>query len=161
MKASIPYSEAKEKAEELKALLLPYCSQLEIAGSIRRQKDWIGDIELVGIASNRNQLALKLYEIAKIGVKRDARQVKFSYRGMQVDFFLPQVHDFGRQFAIRTGSADFSFKTLAVQWKRKGFVGSDEGLRNVDTWEIANVPTEEEFFKLIGLKWIDPRDRNY
>jgi len=159
MKSQVPLSEALAKAEELKALLSPYCSRIDIAGSIRRQKDYCGDIELCAIVSNRNQLAMKLIEIAKVGVKRDARYVKFYYRNMQCDLFLPQPHDYGRQLAIRTGSAEYSHRVLANAWVKMGCKGTDEGL--MYKGEIIVFETEEAFFSFLGIRWVAPYLRNW
>ncbi len=40
---------ALEIAEKTKELLAPYCERIEIAGSIRRKKPEVKDIELVAI----------------------------------------------------------------------------------------------------------------
>lgn len=90
MKQSTPYPEALEKAKELISLLSPFCSRIDLAGSIRREKDFCGDIEICCIPSNRNQLAMKLMEIGGVGCKKDARYIKFRYQSTQVDLFLPQ-----------------------------------------------------------------------
>lgn len=160
MKAQIPYSEALAKANELVALLSPYCSRIDIAGSIRRQKDYCGDIEICAVVSNRNQLAMKLLEIAKVGVKRDARYIKFFYRNVQVDLFLPQPHDYGRQLAIRTGSDEYSHRILATGWVKLGCKGTDEGLVD-STGKVLEFPTEESFFNFIGIRHSDPKLRNF
>ena len=41
------YNKALEIAEKTKAQLAPYCERIEIAGSIRRKKPDVGDIEIV------------------------------------------------------------------------------------------------------------------
>jgi hypothetical protein len=46
---SIPLPAATALAAKLVAQLAPYCERIEIAGSVRRQKDIVGDIELVVI----------------------------------------------------------------------------------------------------------------
>jgi len=46
--------EAQVIAEKTKALLAPYCERIEIAGSIRRKKPDVGDIELVAIPKPYN-----------------------------------------------------------------------------------------------------------
>ncbi len=46
---------ALEIAERTKKLLAPYCERIEIAGSIRRKKPEVKDIELVAIPKLENQ----------------------------------------------------------------------------------------------------------
>ena len=43
------YEVAIEIAEKVKALLLPHCERIEIAGSVRRKKPNVKDIEIVAI----------------------------------------------------------------------------------------------------------------
>lgn len=42
-----PHAEALEIAEEIKEALAHHCERIEIAGSIRRKKPEVGDIELL------------------------------------------------------------------------------------------------------------------
>ena len=62
---------AKAIAEELKALLEPVCQRVEIAGSIRRQKPEVGDIELLvipkhgGLAGESSLWAEKQAHVAR------------------------------------------------------------------------------------------------
>lgn len=158
MKTQTPYTEALAKASELIALLAPFCSKIDLAGSIRRQRDYVGDIEICCIVTNRNQLAMKLIEIAGVGLKREARYLKFNFRNLQVDLFLPQPHDYGRQLAIRTGSAEYSHRVLASTWVKKGCKGTDAGLVD-SSGKVVPFETEESFFHYLGLKYIEPRLR--
>jgi hypothetical protein len=45
----IPLTQAVTIAEEVCTTLRPFCARLEVAGSIRRRRDSIGDLELVAI----------------------------------------------------------------------------------------------------------------
>ena len=45
----IPLVKAKKWADRIVEILAPHCDRIEIAGSIRRQKPTIGDIEVVCI----------------------------------------------------------------------------------------------------------------
>lgn len=46
-KRKFPYSEAIEVANKLKDYLYPFCEQIEIAGSLRRLRKYVGDIEIL------------------------------------------------------------------------------------------------------------------
>lgn len=48
-KTRIPLATARQVADKLVAQLAPFCERIEVAGSIRRQKPDVGDIELVAI----------------------------------------------------------------------------------------------------------------
>ena len=49
MKERIPLAEGVKLANEVVALLETSCERLEVAGSIRRQKETVGDVEIVCI----------------------------------------------------------------------------------------------------------------
>ena len=54
------YEEALKIAEEVKALLAPHCLRIEIAGSIRRKKPEVKDIEIVAYPSPTTPDCLKV-----------------------------------------------------------------------------------------------------
>ncbi len=99
---------------------------------------------------------------------------------LQIDLFITTVSDFGRILAIRTGSASYSQKMIAGGWNRKGWVGTENGLRlrkecykktehgkwqiKPEVTEVTMPPefiTEEEFFDFIDLKYVEPFKRNW
>lgn len=169
-------------ASDLIKVLKPYCSRIEIAGSIRRKRAEVKDIEIV-----LARIPSMLYEFKTVidryaSVKGDAtgkytqRLIKIDERGNRIyaDIFMPLAEDYFRQLAIRTGPADFSHRVIAAGWNRKGWVGTDRGLRREsecersgDKWICkAMDPTlpplwnsEAEFFKWLGLKYLEPEER--
>ena len=109
------------------------------------------------------------------------------YGKINLDLFMPEEYDFYRQYAIRTGSADWVSRFLATGWRKAGWVGTDAGLRRIEECEninegkldghgvrmkpkwkcVVNSPTrppfwksEEEFFSFINLEYIEPKYRN-
>ena len=55
-KAAIPLAKARGFAQIIAARLAPYCERIEIAGSIRRKRETVGDIELVAISRRGTNL---------------------------------------------------------------------------------------------------------
>ena len=49
------YSLAKSLADELIVVLKPYCIKIEIAGSVRRKKEQVKDIEICIVPENPNK----------------------------------------------------------------------------------------------------------
>src|SRR6187399_280312 len=121
-------------AQEIIDVIKPYCNKIEIAGSVRRKKELVKDIELVVTTPNLNTLKNKL------GF--------FMLKENKFDLFVADENNFGLIFLIRTGSAEFSTKMLA-QWKKvtkggksiNGYLHDSEG-NKYDT------PTEESVFEL-------------
>ena len=117
----IAYKIAKEVLEQLR----PHCIRAEIAGSIRRKKLEVGDIEIVAIPK---PYSIGLFESGIASIVNKWKTVKgelpckYSQRilpeGIKLDLFLPEEENWGLIFALRTGSADYSHKVLANAWVR-------------------------------------------
>jgi len=187
------YNFAKEIADTLVETLEPFCERIFIAGSIRRQKSLVKDIEIV-CEPKRVFIQTELFGNGKYAVipefhkairevsekvvkgKVDGRYMQIRLKsGITLDMFMPQRDDFYRQFAIRTGSGAFSQTVIARAWVKKGWCGTANGLRkrndymeDGNPWEGSRVghelppvwQSEEDFFDWLGLKWVDPKDRN-
>lgn len=124
--AKTAYNEALAKAESLLAFLQPVCERVEIAGSLRRQKAEIGDIELVAIPRRLpildmfGQASGYLCQVAELleregiprvkqGRKVDGERMKgFEWEGMGVDLFLCEQATWAMCLLIRTGSKPYS-----------------------------------------------------
>lgn len=160
--------------------LKPFCDRIEIAGSIRRKKPEVKDIEIVCIPKefdlpdlfNRKSTmrdvefvyALRGEDGKVIRLSGDPERGKYIKLHLQehninVDVFIATPDNWGYIYAIRTGSADFSHRVLAAHWKRAGYHGEDGMLRD----DHGPVPVREEadLFKLIGLDWVEPEYRTW
>ena len=178
--------------------LQPYCSKINVAGSIRRGKPEVKDIEIVALP---NKMPIKglfgntgEFEVCPdfckaatalgrvVAGSPQGRYMKIDLpEGIRMDLFMPEDYDWARQFAIRTGSSDYSFRILAKAWVKLGWVGTKFGLRLLDEcyksgeeWHIkpeikalgpafpTKPPvwkTEEEFFEWLQLEWKEPSQR--
>lgn len=70
-KTAIPLDVARRAAERLVTTLAPACARIEIAGSIRRGKPEVGDIELVAIPSVMEATQLDLFGAARAVERRN------------------------------------------------------------------------------------------
>jgi DNA polymerase/3'-5' exonuclease PolX len=167
----IPLAKADRIAEATRAALAPYCERIEIAGSVRRRKAFVGDLELVCIP---RQLATGLFGDALVTdpdfcaavnqwpAVKGTPQGKYTQRrlpeGMLLDLFMAGAENWGLIFAIRTGSADFSRHILATGWVKAGYRSEDGRLRARDG-SIIPVREEQDLFDLLGMPWVNPEAR--
>lgn len=159
------YEKALEIAKEVKAMLEPHCERIEIAGSIRRKKSDVKDIEIVAIPLPYD---IGLFETGIATVVNKWKKVKgvlpckYTQRvlpqGIKLDLFFATPKNWGLIYAIRTGSAEYAHKVLATSWVKKGYKSKDGMLWSRRS--IVEVPTEKDLYKLIGLEWIEPEKRN-
>ena len=160
------YENAIEVAESIITELKPACKRICLAGSLRRGKDLVGDIDVVlvpkpyefgllesGIATIINQWPKLKGELNK--------KCKLTRRahpsGIEVDFYIVNEDNYGYHLAIRTGSESFNKSVLTKTWIRKGFKGMDGYL----TKDGKQIPVYEEIdlFKLIQLLYVEPSKR--
>lgn len=164
-KNKYPYAEALKVAEDILEQLKPHCIRAEIAGSIRRKAKEVGDIEIVAIPKPY-QIGLLEDGIASVVNRwkkvKGELPCKYTQRilpeGIKLDLFFADEQNWGHIFAIRTGSADFSHNKLGVRWVQSGY-------RSVDGYLTKNgqrvaVREEEDLFKLLGIKYVEPENRN-
>jgi len=76
---------------------------------------------------------------------------------------LQRRHDFYRQLAIRTGSANYS-KSIATKWSKLGYVGTDEGLKhkslNMEFEKPISFISEKQFFEFLEMPFVEPKNRH-
>lgn len=159
------YNKALEIAEKTKALLAPHCVRVEIAGSIRRKKPEVKDIEIVAIPKPYD---VGLFESGIATVVNKWQKVKgelpckYTQRilpeGIALDLFFAESGNWGNIFALRTGSADYSHKILASEWVSQGYQ-SQGGYLFKDGKQIV-ISEEEDLFKLLNLQYVEPEQRN-
>jgi DNA polymerase/3'-5' exonuclease PolX len=152
--------EAKKIAEKYLNLLSPYCSRFAIAGSVRREKPEVHDIEIV-VIPNIQTIDYFCDEVNKLKKVKGEPKGKYTQRvlpeGINLDLFIATERNWGNIFAIRTGSADFSYKILACGWVKAGYK-SVNGMLTKNGQEIE-CREEEDLFKLIGVPFVEPRLR--
>ena len=174
----MPYSVVRPVAERIVEALAPYCERIELAGSLRRMRPQIGDIEIVAIPRRPVNLFGQTLDNGPTGLDRflDERGVRFAKRGRKyqqftygrykVDLFLTTAETWGCVFAIRTGSADFSHWLVSPQprgacpWSVR-FGGKDAHPgRLLHDGRLLATPEESDVFAALGLAWVEPEERH-
>ncbi|GIV65253.1 MAG: hypothetical protein AB1457_17570 [Chloroflexota bacterium] len=171
MKNKVPLEFAEQIAYKYAEKLLPYCDRLEIAGSIRRRKAEVGDIEIVVLPKPfvdlfGNENGYQDPVLAGVWVNKAGRRYK-QYalpEGVNLDLFivLPPAQ-WGVIFALRTGGAEFSHKLVTPKpygYLPQEYVIKDGAVHRADTGEIVPTPEEVDFLTLCGAANIPPQERN-
>jgi DNA polymerase/3'-5' exonuclease PolX len=158
--------DALQIAERVKAELAPHCFRIEIAGSIRRKKPEVKDIEIVirpKPYEHRGMFADGIAPIVNQWQKvKGELPCKYTQRilpeGIKLDLFFASEENWGLIYAIRTGSADYSHRVLASTWVAKGFHSVDGMLmRGMHKYPIYE---EADLFKLLEIPYCEPELRN-
>jgi len=168
MKAEIPYIEAKEIADKIVLLLSPHCYRIEIAGSIRREKSIIGDVEIVAIPKPyqiglfQDGLAEVVNQWQKVKGELEYGKTKYTQRilpsGIKLDLFFAEEGNWGNIFLIRTGDWEFSKKFMGVSLPKKGYKQEDGFLKY--NGKVIFCREEKDLFLKAGIDFIEPKNRN-
>ena len=164
----IPLAEALDIAADVVAVLGPHCQKIDIAGSVRRQRQTIGDLEIICLPDRSPIESTPLFAggfaqaVQQWPGTKGGPDGRYTQRllpsGLKLDLFMPHPDGYGLILAIRTGSADWSHLRLATAWKRAGF-HSEGGLLRREDGSAVPCRTERELFDTIGLAWVEPQDR--
>ena len=173
MKQKLPLRDAAALALLMIERLKPYCRRIEIAGSIRRHKPEIGDIELIAEPYFETDLFLTQTENHMLnGVKWEAfgrivkdgnkyKQIEL-HEGINLDLFIvTPPAQWGVLYLIRTGSAEFSHRFVTTK-QEGGLLPSYLRVKDGAIWShnhIVPTPEERDVFDLAGVAWIDPEGR--
>jgi DNA polymerase (family 10) len=159
---------ARRIAEEIKEKLAPYCSKIEIAGSIRRRRPVVNDIDIVCIPSSQGKFAATLQELGKIkvGGSKVIRVGMGFTRGIDLDIYIATPETWATLLLIRTGSTRNNVR-LCTLARQKGMVlhADGSGLFKIVAQgcegkeERIAGDTEESIFETLGLKHKEPWER--
>ena len=170
-------AEAQDVASELVAHLGPVCDRLQVAGSIRRRVEQVGDIELLcvprisrswsGGDMLERRLADDLYD--RLLQKRLGKGGRTTYgpknkllvhvpSSIPVDIFTTDARNWGMAMVVRTGSADFNIQ-LMIRFRQLGMAGHAYGGVTAVGGQEIDCPDEETVFRLAGWTWIPPEER--
>lgn len=135
--------------------------QMQFAGSYRRCRDTVGDLDLLVVAKDRDA-AMDHFESYPDRVSTIARgETKISIRvhpAFQIDMRCVQADQFGAALQYFTGSQAHNIRTRSMA-KKIGLKISEYGVfRDEDDEKIAG-DTEQSVYEAIGLPWIAPELR--
>lgn len=155
------WAEADEYAQALVAHLrsVPKVEQIECAGSYRRGRETVGDLDILAIADEPNALMDRLAEFAGVASVLARGDTKMSVRlqpGLQVDLRVVPPESFGAALQYFTGSKQHNVVVRGMA-KAKGLKVNEYGVFRDDQYVAGR--TEEEVYAAIGLPWFPPELR--
>ncbi len=150
-------------AEEITKILraVQGVQQVEIAGSYRRGKETVGDIDILVAATEAKRVMdvfVSMNGVAEILAQGATKSSVRMENGLQIDIRVVQKEQYGSALQYFTGSKEHSvaLRTIAV---RKGLTLSEYGLFTIKEKKLVASKTEEEVYKKLGLQYIPPEMR--
>ena len=156
---------AREIADNVVERLRPQCSKIEVAGSVRRGRPFVNDIDLVLVPEDRYAVDRILMDmsIEETGSPKlnmaGPKIARIDFRGITVDIYYATLETWATLLLIRTGPKRNNVR-LASRAKGKGWrlAASGDGLFNQNDTRIAG-DTEESIFEALGLPYKAPELR--
>jgi DNA polymerase (family X) len=136
--------------------------QITAAGSLRRGKDTIGDLDLLATgpgaeaALERFVQNPRAHEVLGKGVNKAS--VRFGLEGLQVDLRALPHESYGAALQYFTGSKEHNI-LLRSRALKLGFTLNEYGLVRLDDNTRVAGETEEGVYEALGLPWIPPELR--
>jgi DNA polymerase (family 10) len=133
----------------------------DVAGSLRRWRATIGDIDLLVASSQPEpimQAFVDLPEVARVLVHGSTKTSVELYNGQQVDLRVLPPERYGTLLAYFTGSQAHNVKMRELALKQ-GLSLNENGFTPLDGGDEILCATEEEVYDVLGLPWIPPELR--
>ena len=159
----IPIGEALPVVEEVLGALrtIPGVKNLTAAGSLRRFRETVGDIDLMGTADNPEEVIkafVSLPQIRQVLAQGPTKASVILPGGLQADLRMVEHDSFGSLLQYFTGSKQHNI-ALRTKEQKKGLKLSEYGITDLSTNKLEKFATEEEFYHRLGLQYIPPELR--
>ncbi len=137
---------------------VPGCQQCAYAGSLRRWRETVGDVDILAAADDSAPLMASFsagHQVIASGPTKTSIRMP---EGLQVDLRVVPLDAWGAALQYFTGSQahNVAVRQIAVRQKLKL---SEYGLFDTGTGELIVSRTEEEVYARLGLAWIPPAMR--
>ena len=158
----IPIGTARPIAESLLQRLrqAPDVAKAEMAGSLRRWRETVGDLDLIVGATDPDAVMQAVRQFPEIARIKGQGETKFSAElvdGLRVQLWVHPPERFGTALQYATGSQAHNVR-LRERALDLGLSLSEHGFKRSDGKEIL-CAEEAEVYQRLGLPWIPPELR--
>lgn len=162
--AELNLKEAEEIAKQIKTAVTAHCERIQVAGSIRRQKPKVHDIDFVAVAKSDAEWQKITEELKRMKAKlscsgNSVTKALLPYKNslVKVDFYRAKPSNFGIHLLVRTGSAEHNMWLASLAISKGMRIKYSEGLIKENT--VIAGEDEKEVFEALGLHYTAPSQR--
>jgi DNA polymerase (family 10) len=159
----VPLNVALAAAEEIVAALstVTGCRRCAYAGSLRRGRETVGDIDIL-VAADQPRPVMRAFrelpQVLDVIASGDTKTSVRTYRGLQVDLRVVPPECWGAALQYFTGSKQHNVRVREIA-VHKGLKLSEYGLFDAESGELLVADTEEAVYRRLGLAWVPPELR--
>ena len=152
--------EAKKRGEQILRKIAQYIIRGRLAGSIRRKKPIVRDIDIVIELKPQNLDKLKdsISQLGELKLKGTKLLRLITKDNVQVDVYIGNKENYEPLLLIRTGSKEHNVK-LTTRAQSMGLKLTANGVIDNKTGSIIGT-TERDIFKALKMDYIIPEKRN-
>jgi DNA polymerase (family 10) len=140
---------------------LPGVDRVSEAGSVRRRRETVHDVDLIATAADPGELVsafCALPWVAEIAAAGDTKATVQAHDGVHYDLRVVPPAAYGNLLQHFTGSKDHNV-ALREDAQRRGFSVSEYGVTVLDSGERVTSASEEELYAFLGYAYIPPELR--
>ncbi len=165
-KKRMPFKVAEKIGTEIQREIkkIPGVQQCLLAGSLRRRKETVGDIDVIITAKHRSwkkiiRMITMLPQVKKVlAAGQTKASIILNKNDVQVDIRIVHEDELGAALVYFTGSKEHNIQLRTIG-KQKGWKVNEYGVFDERTGKRLASATEEEIYSLFGLHFIPPEKR--
>ncbi|MGZ8755602.1 MAG: DNA polymerase/3'-5' exonuclease PolX, partial [Acidimicrobiia bacterium] len=131
---------------------------IEYAGSLRRFRETIGDIDILVAATDHTAVMAGFLEspiVEEVLGKGETKSSVLTHGGMQVDLRVVEPHQYGAALLYFTGSKAHNIRLRQLALDR-GLTLNEYALSEVESETVVASETEQGIYEALGLAFIEP-----
>jgi DNA polymerase (family X) len=139
----------------------PACEQVSIAGSARRYKETVRDLDIIATANDAPALIdyfTSLHWVVEVVAKGDTKATVVSQDGLRFDLRVVPPECYGNLLQHFTGSKEHNVALREAAVRKKLSV-SEYGVLETEKGETVTARTEKELYRFLGYDFIPPELR--
>jgi DNA polymerase (family 10) len=139
----------------------PAAIQVSEAGSVRRRRETVRDLDLIATSSDAHALIAAFCDapwVSEVVARGDTKATVISHDSLRFDLRVVAPECFGNVLQHFTGSKDHNI-ALREEAQRHGLSISEYGVTTVESGEVVTHPSEEELYTYLGYAYIPPELR--
>jgi DNA polymerase (family X) len=139
----------------------PAALQVSIAGSARRYRETVRDLDLIATATDAQALLDAFCSspwVVEVAARGGTKATVVAQDGLRFDLRVVPPESYGNLLQHFTGSKDHNV-ALREAAVRRGLSVSEYGIAEVESGEVHAFATEEEVYRFLGYDWIPPELR--
>ncbi len=139
----------------------PAVLQVEVAGSARRRKETVGDLDVL-VASNTPEVVTERFvsmpPIIRIVAKGPTKSTVVLEKNLHVDLRVIEQRNYGAALQYFTGSKEHNVKLRTISVKR-GYKLNEYGLYKRESGELVAGESEEGIYRILDMDLMPPELR--